>query len=661
MMLNKTLILALAMTPCLLEIIQPSKLHAQETRQAFVIGNNSYPGDAALKNPVNDARAVTETLRDLGFDTQLLEDGTDVELKDQIAKLDQWFEPGGTAVFFYAGHAVQIRGRNYLLPLDVDTSDEAAVMRTSTVIDDIIAAMTNVEYAIIILDACRDNPFTADNEALGSGLASIEYVPGQTLVAYSTAALTTASDGIGVNSPYTSALVSVLQKPDLDIFDIFSQVRQRVRTATDGLQLPWISGSVEEAIVLHKSSGDSSLDGHFVSVPDLPAISYWRTIEDSRNPVDFEAFLASFADHPLTELASLRLAQLQEIGSPITPPVEFDIRSDDDIGSVLTACDVLASDDEDPWRLSPGIRWGLVNTRLALRACGEAVASQPEAPRLQFLMGRVLDISGRYDEARAFYRAAIDDDYPAAMVNLGYMALEGRGQEKDPETAALLYRQAALLGNPRARVNLGNLHLLGKGVEQSDELARAWTRLAAEVGWANAMTSLGDMYRRGRGAEQDYGLAADYYQQAMALGSHDAITNLARMYLSGNGVEKDVNLALRYFDQAVAAGNRFAPRFLGRLYEIGQGVSPDINQAMKLYELAADRGFAEGYRALGEVYARGEMVEADPAKSLLNYKLASRLGDRKAKPLAESLEARMSSEVVVQINSEIEQRLRQRR
>lgn len=632
----------------------PVAANAQEVRQAVVIGNSLYPGPAALVNPVNDARAMTASLRDLGFDTKLVEDAHNSDFDDQLAALNDWFTPGGTAIFFYAGHAVQIRGRNYLLPLDVDTTDEETVMQTSMVIDDILGAMENVGVAIIILDACRDNPFTGADEALGAGLAAIEYVPGQTLVAYSTAAQAVASDGTGVNSPYTSALVSVLQQPGLDVFDVFREVRKRVRTATDGLQLPWISGSVEQAIILHRQAASNGPSGTFLAVPDLPAISYWRTIEESRNPDDFAQFLKNFPGHPLTELAQLRLVQLGEINAPATPSVAITAGQSDAIGPSVTACDILASDNEDPWRLATGVRWGLVNTRLALRACGEAVVSQPDEPRFQFMMGRVLDISDRHDEARAFYRVAIEDGYPAAMVNLGYMALEGRGQVKDPETAADLYRQAALLGNPRARVNLGNLYLLGRGVEQSDERARAWTRLAAEVGWANAITSLGDMYRRGQGALEDPAKAAEYYRQAMALGSHDAMSNLARLYLSGKGVEKDTTQALRLFEQAIAAGNRFAPRFLGRMFEIGWGVDRDINKALELYELAANRGFAEGFRAIGEIYLAGEHIESDPAKAFFNLRLASRTGDRQAAALAEPLELTLSGQDIERINAEVD-------
>ena len=219
-----------------------------ETRVALVVGNSAYQNVSPLPNPVNDARLVAETLAKLGF--KLVGGGAQVDLdKPRFDAAVQAFGKqligADVGVFYYAGHGIQVRGANYLVPISANPTREADVdfqmLDVGLVLKQMEGAGTKLN--VVMLDACRNNPFGGRGlRTTGGGLAQIQ-APEGTLLSYATQPGNVALDGDDGDSPYTRALVDALQRPGLDVLQAFNQVGLIVKRATGGSQQPWISSS----------------------------------------------------------------------------------------------------------------------------------------------------------------------------------------------------------------------------------------------------------------------------------------------------------------------------------------------------------------------------------------------------------------------------------
>jgi hypothetical protein len=215
-------------------------------RSALVIGAGNYAGLPMLPNPPNDARAIARRLTGLGYRVDLLIDPDRAAIVAALDRLEAGQDgPGGQAqIFYFAGHAIEIGGRNFLLGVDMPlrpTDIAAQALPVDVVVGDMSGE--RVSTRIIILDACRNGP--ARWPGMGQGLARISAPPG-TYVAYSTAPGMVAMDGGGENSPFTLALVSALARPDQPIEAVFRSVRRAVVETTAGQQIPWDSSSLLE-------------------------------------------------------------------------------------------------------------------------------------------------------------------------------------------------------------------------------------------------------------------------------------------------------------------------------------------------------------------------------------------------------------------------------
>jgi uncharacterized caspase-like protein/uncharacterized membrane protein YgcG len=222
-----------------------------ENRLALVIGQSAYRAVTALPNPVNDAIAMAQMLGDAGFEVQSASDLTQNELRARIGEFAAAVAakgPDTVSLVFYAGHGLQIDGENYLVPVDVDPQREADIPLQAVRLNDVLNTLTSVpsRTRIILLDACRNNPFPGINKTTGRGLAQVDVRFGTagTLLSFSTSPGAEAEDGNGANSPYTAALLKAGREPNLAIEDAFKRVRLSVNLATDGRQTPWESSSL---------------------------------------------------------------------------------------------------------------------------------------------------------------------------------------------------------------------------------------------------------------------------------------------------------------------------------------------------------------------------------------------------------------------------------
>jgi hypothetical protein len=280
-----------------------------ERRVALVIGNSEYKNSTlSLTNPKNDATAIAAALKSLDFEVQLV---TDVGKRDMDGVLERFARlsvNADSALFYYAGHAIQHNGKNYLMPVDVELQDEISVRYNLVPIDDVRAALDRVSgVRIMILDACRNNPIAdrlnrvaggadrLDRVAGGGGqtrglvstrgLARIDKTQGM-VVAYATAADDVALDGNNtVNSPFTAALIKAMQEPGLEIGTMFRRVARDVNDATNGRQRPETSISLLSDYYLNQS--DRKIWEEMRETADIPQIlEFLRRYPDSISSLD---------------------------------------------------------------------------------------------------------------------------------------------------------------------------------------------------------------------------------------------------------------------------------------------------------------------------------------------------------------------------------------
>ena len=226
---------------------------AAERRVALVIGNSAYKNASSLPNTINDSTAIAALFKSVGFEVVISRNDLGVvDLKRSVREFLITAENADMAVVYYAGHGIEISGTNYLVPVDARLSRDYDVDDEAVSLDRIIWALQSVRrLRLIILDACRDNPFAAKLRSAGStrapsrgGLAKIEEVSTDTLVAYAAKAGSISYDGDGINSPYATALIRHLPEPGLDIRLALGRVRDDVVRMTNGRQEPFIYGSL---------------------------------------------------------------------------------------------------------------------------------------------------------------------------------------------------------------------------------------------------------------------------------------------------------------------------------------------------------------------------------------------------------------------------------
>ncbi|HEY0743643.1 MAG TPA: caspase family protein [Chryseosolibacter sp.] len=225
--------------------------YKDEKRYALVIGNSNYSREIGiLKNPVNDATDVATELRNSNFEVQLLTNATYVQLREAMRKFQEKLTNGPrdqtVGLFYYAGHGVQYQDENYLVPIDANVQFEDDITRMCFPVQRMVLAnmeRTNSRMNIVILDACRNNPFPATSRSVGQGLGEMKRARGS-FIAFATAPGSVASDGTGRNGLYTQELLKAMRKPGLTIEQVFKEVRMNVLRLSGDRQYTWDSSNI---------------------------------------------------------------------------------------------------------------------------------------------------------------------------------------------------------------------------------------------------------------------------------------------------------------------------------------------------------------------------------------------------------------------------------
>lgn len=215
---------------------------------ALVIGNSNYKFAGSLKNPVNDAEGMKKVLEKIGFNVDLVIDASQKEIENSIQKLGRnLYSRNSVGLFYYAGHGIQFEGENYLIPVEANPATPSDLRYDAVPLGRLLNqfSISNNYTNIIILDACRNNPFPSTRNLRTRGLAQVKATQG-TFISYATSPGEVAIDGSGNNSVFTASLLDRIQEPNLKIEELFKLIRQDVILATNRSQIPWEASSLTD-------------------------------------------------------------------------------------------------------------------------------------------------------------------------------------------------------------------------------------------------------------------------------------------------------------------------------------------------------------------------------------------------------------------------------
>ncbi|GLR49205.1 caspase family protein [Shinella yambaruensis] len=597
-----------------------------ERKAALLIGNAGYAAPATvLKNPPNDITTMKATLEGAGFEVTVLQDAGRAAMSAALAAFEEKATGADIGLIYYSGHGIEVNGDNFLIPVDAKLASDRDVKYETILLDDLLHALAGAtKLKLVLLDACRDNPFLTSMKRLSTrgiptrGLARVDSAESNMLIGYATAPGEVALDGEGTMSPYATALSRHLVVPGLEVEAALRAVAKDVFEATGGKQRPFKTGSLFETVMLGKGLAPdaSGTIGH--NDPCRDAAAHWAEIRESKDKVMFEDHLRLFPTCAFANIARQRMADLAPVVSVREATGE-------------TECDRLAAAENDPFRLASTKPIGFydIDFARAIPACEAAIRDNPQEKRFFYQLGRSLDHGGRFPEALAAYRKAADLGNHQAMRNLAILYENGEGTSQDYAEAMRWFRQSAELGNGLAMNNVGLLYRNGKGVPEDLNAALEWYRKSADAGIPVAMQNIGDFYDLGLGVKQDLKEAFAWYRKAADGGSAASMTNLGWALANGRGVKRDDVEAMRWYRKAAAAGDAQGMNNIGTFYENGRTVKKDKEEAMRWYRMAADKGNTYGVHNVAALLD-GDVKDADPKEAARWFERALRLGHQES-------------------------------
>ena len=595
-----------------------------EKRVALLIGNAAYAAVPQLKNPPNDVALMKAAFEGAGFDK--VTTAADVGRQGMVTLLRAFEDQASDAdivVIYYSGHGLEMNGENYLVPVDAQlVSDRDVADETVTLARLMQATEGARQLRLVILDACRNNPFLAriaahgKTRAISRGLARpAEQMTADTLVAFAAKEGTEALDGDGANSPFAQALAKRLVAPGAEIEFALRQVRDDVLAATGNRQEPFKYGSLGGVpIALVKAEALPPLQPAVQAAPPpaaanacADASAHWTVTQKFDKLEFYQEHLRLFPACPFASFAKARIDELTKVAVVAPPPPEPPPGTSD--------CDRLAGT-PDPGNPSTGVAADAIDAPRAIEACRSAFAKYPTAIRFGVQLARALVKAKQYEEAVKLNRDAADKGDPVALNNLAAAYGNGLGVPKDNAQAVDFYRRAADKGYAVAQFNLASFYERGVGLKKDDGEAARLYRQAAEGGFGLALANLGVFYEFGRGGlPKDIAKAAQLYQQAADKGVTGAMLKLGYLYATGAGVAKDGPRALQLFTAARDKGDKTAFLNLGTMYLLGTGVGKDPKLAVRYFREGMEKGDAGAMFSLANMYMIGLGVPKDEAQA----------------------------------------------
>lgn len=410
--------------------------NAAPAKYALIIGNSNYQsGKSSLKNPANDAKLMAQSLQKLGFDIQQFTDLNKAGMVTAVQAFADRLPQGATSVVFYSGHGMQIGGASYLLPVDMALTSETAVALRAyplkKLLERVSASKSSVN--IVILDACRDNPFQPmpavryrnfRNLGLGPVVA-----PRGTFVAYSTSPGQLAADGAGANSVYTSTLASALLEPQVPLQTIFKKVGDQVRKKTMDDQIPWFESSINEDYYFLPPDGVKVLAGRPLNTSGASTVTAGAphqsgtSTRSSKNTQAEDAWYRSMSEYEWSRLDYDIAQRVKFMTQDEVPLMEHRAKG----GSVVA-------------QTTLGLFWLAGSDRAVNTSTDQVMRYQPNNTK-----------------AVRWLRQAAEAGFPIAQTELGEMLHRGKGIDRDSGQARQLLASAAQAKYPRAKLDL--LHI----------------------------------------------------------------------------------------------------------------------------------------------------------------------------------------------------------
>jgi uncharacterized protein len=630
----------LALTSCLLS--QDSKgfqINSDEhngesgRRLALVIGNKDYPWKP-LANPVNDATDVAAALERAGFkgNIQSVFNAQHDQLKRAVRDFVASVHPGDFAFVYYSGHGVEVKGVNYLLPVDLPANasadevedDAVSAQRIASDLDDHGAAIK-----VIVLDACRDNPIKGSRSA-GGGLAPMEGLG--SLIVFATEAGRTASDNSsGRNGLFTQYLLKALTAKGVSLDDAVRDASRQMAADTNRQQVPAIYGLLERPVFLF--TGPVTVSVAPAPVAPDPALEAWMDIKDSHNPQDFDDFIAAFPQSPYVPTARLAANRLRREASAAIPPnrpaFETPRTAGEGAFTLVVSCDLACSwkvDGEEKGSIQPGdaaraqvspgdhmlvatstdgrartsqtVTGASGTSKLVTFSLQPIANSRSEAVKIIADQGLTEYNQKKFSEAESDFQSACSQGDMPSCRYLGYMYEIPVGVSQDFQKAIALYQMSCDGGELASCHNLADMYQFGKGVSQDYQKAFTLFQRACTRTEFHGCDGLGFIYLNGLGITKDLPKAAGLFKRACDGGELQGCSNLASMYLSAEGVPQDDPKALSLFKSACDGKVPAGCDGLAYMYRYGRAVPVDLAKAHSLYQQACNDGFDSSCKTL---------------------------------------------------------------
>ena len=617
-----------------------------EQRVALVIGNNAYK-KRPLKNPINDADSMAIALEKCGFTVLQYKDLNRPDMFRAVRAFGERIEGGGVGLFYYSGHGIQVADKNYLVPVDADIQAEDEVEFQCLDMQSVLKKMGNADNRvnILILDACRDNPFATRSKSLGNrgGLATVK-APRGTFIAYATAPDSVALDGEGTNSPFVEVLVEEMQKPGLKIEEVFKQVRKKIKGQT-----PWDSSSlIGDFYFKFPQAKPNQLQGNYQAGVDeykrgahSMALLQWRPMAEqgdarAENNLGYMYYKGEGVVQDSSEAVKW-FRKAAEKGYA---------KAQNNLGYMYYKGEGVVQDS------SEAVKWfrkaaekGFVYAQYSLGhiSSHEAVkwfrkAAEKGYDEAQFDLSRI--ISEKNETEKWLHKAAaqghdLAQRYLGLFENGGEIEKTFRQITNQRDTDGMYDMDtmcALVVSVDRFSINY-DLVKERKSFEQLGKSDPIWEHHAfycrgAEQGYDTAQNILGSMYYWGYYDEswvrnyvqlqKDYKEAIKWFRKAAEQGYIYAQYNLGFMYYYGKGMAQDNKEAAKWFRKAAKQGHTNAQYYMGLMYYKGEGVLQDYIQAYMWLNLAAVQDFDRAKRKRDEIVARNIMT-ADQIAEAQNH------------------------------------------
>lgn len=643
-------------------------------RVAFVVGNGAYQAVPALTNPKNDAKAVSEALRKVGFEVVTAIDLDRQDFDKAVEKFIRSLSDAELSLFYYSGHGVEVDGENRIIPVDAKLATEAALEVETVSLQTIMLHMRNNSRAqLLYLDACRDNPFGVKKfvvggdevkKSIGRGLAREKADIGS-LIAYATEPGNIAQDGEGDNSPFTTAVLRHSFDANKDVQTAMLEVTREVWEATKQKQRPWSNATLVEPIFLNgaivkaekpaeppppevkKVAAETATAEKPAEAPPPPEVE--KTAPEAvaiEKPTEVEnpkeVAVAVEKTKPATETAEdvqtppVEKVEPQKTAAAIEVPAQIAT-----IGA--GAQPVFAKADIEALLSSTKITLAETPSSGTVSLNGETLIEGSEFDAAALA---ALKFEPSHDETNSTPTLSIEATTPEGTVVPVVVKQDVEINPCDVEAAEPLDLQGTQKGVLPNEINiekalaacrqavkdypdvarfifqLGRAELAAKNTDEANKLFDK----AAEAGHIRAHHQMGYMAQRGIGRPQSIEEANVYYKIGAEKGDPYAMMTYGRNLVRGRGVKADVKLGISYLNRAVEMGHTYAMNELGYMYLEGGPVKKNPKRAVRFFEASMSRNDIYGMQNMANAYLNGLGVDKDPGTALALYTAASDAG-----------------------------------